>query len=65
MTIKERDNRDLHGGDGNTGSHDVGRRWYRRGPEDRRRTDRLGSGFSWWSWLILILVALLPFPWWC
>ena len=30
----------------------------------RRRTDFPGLGSSWWSWLILILVAIFPFPWW-
>ena len=64
MTIKEHHIPDPHGVDENQGSHDVGRRWYHRRPEPRRGTDLSAPGSSWWSWLILILVALFPFPWW-
>jgi hypothetical protein len=46
--------------------NDRGRRWYHLRPEPRRRTDLMGFNSTWWmvvAWLILIL-AILPFPWW-
>jgi hypothetical protein len=46
---------------------DGGRRWYHLRPEPRRRTDLMGFNSTWWMavvWLIVIVLAVSPFPWW-
>jgi hypothetical protein len=43
------------------------RRWYHIRPEPRRRTDLMGFNSVWWMlvvWLVVIVVAVFPFPWW-
>jgi hypothetical protein len=42
-------------------------RWYHLRPEPRRRIDVMGFNSTWWMalvWLVVILVAVFPFPWW-
>jgi hypothetical protein len=49
------------------GSDDPGRRWYHLRPTPRRRTDLVGFNSTWWmalAWLIVIVVAISPIPWW-
>jgi hypothetical protein len=44
-----------------------GRRWYHLRPEPRRRTDLMGFNSTWWmavAWLIVIVLAVSPYPWW-
>jgi hypothetical protein len=44
-----------------------GRRWHHLRPERRRRTDLMGFNSTWWMavvWLVVILLAVYPFPWW-
>jgi hypothetical protein len=44
-----------------------GRRWYHLRPKPCRRTDLWGFNSTWWmalGWVIVILVAFSPFPWW-
>ena len=46
---------------------DGGRRLYRLRPKPRRRADRMGFNSKLWMvvvWLIVIVVAVFPFPWW-
>ena len=46
---------------------DGGRRWHHFRPEPRRRTDLMGFNSTWWMtlvWLIVIVIAVFPFPWW-
>jgi hypothetical protein len=48
-------------------ARERGRRWYRLRPEPRRRTDFMGLNSTWWmalGWLVLLIVAAFPFPWW-
>jgi hypothetical protein len=43
------------------------RHWHHFRPEPRRRTDLMGFNSTWWMvlvWLIVIVVAVFPFPWW-
>ena len=43
------------------------RRWYHLRPEPRQRTDFMGFNSTWWmavAWLIIIVLALSPWPWW-
>jgi hypothetical protein len=43
------------------------RHWYHIRPEPRRRTDLMGFNSVWWMlvvWLVVIVVAVFPFPWW-
>jgi hypothetical protein len=44
---------------------DRGRRWHDVGPQPRRRDFMLNSRF-WMAlgWLLVILLAVFPFPWW-
>jgi hypothetical protein len=56
-----------HGADEVEAVDGGGRRWYHLRPEPRRRTDLMGFNSTWWmalGWLIVILLALFPFPWW-
>ena len=44
-----------------------GRRWYHLRPEPRRRSDLMGFNSTWWMavvWLIVIVLAVAPYPWW-
>jgi hypothetical protein len=44
-----------------------GRRWYHLRPEPRHRADLMGFNSTLWMvvvWLIVIVVAVFPFPWW-
>jgi hypothetical protein len=54
--------------EGKTDASDGGgRRWYHLRPEPRRRTDLMGFHSTWWMavvWLVVILLAVYPFPWW-
>jgi hypothetical protein len=45
---------------------DRARRWYHFRPVPRRRTDLMGFNTTWWVllWLILIVLAVSPVPWW-
>jgi hypothetical protein len=46
---------------------DRDRRWHQMRPKPRRRTDLMGVNSAWWMalvWLIVIVVAVFPFPWW-
>jgi hypothetical protein len=46
---------------------DSERRWYHLRPKPRRRTDLMGFNSMWWmalAWLIVIVVAISPVPWW-
>ena len=47
---------------------DAGRgRWHDFRPQPRRRRDLMGFNSTLWMglvWVILLLVALFPFPWW-
>jgi hypothetical protein len=46
---------------------DRGRRWHQVRPQPRRRTDLMGFNSTWWMavlWLIVIVLAAFPFPWW-
>ena len=55
------------GEDDDGGTDRRGRRWYHPRPEPRRRTDLMGFNSTWWmalGWLILILLVVLPFPFW-
>jgi hypothetical protein len=43
------------------------RRWYHLRPKPRRRTDVWGFNSTWWmalGWLLLIVLAISPWPWW-
>jgi len=54
--------------DHDTGPTDERRqRWYHMRPEPRRRMDFWGFNSTWWMtlvWLVVIVVAVAPFPWW-
>jgi hypothetical protein len=46
---------------------DRGRRWFHLRPEPRRRADLMGFNSTLWMvvvWLIVIVLAVFPFPWW-
>jgi hypothetical protein len=46
---------------------DRGRRWYHLRPKPRRRADLMGFNSTLWMvvvWLLVIVVAVSPFPWW-
>jgi hypothetical protein len=64
--IEEHDIAGPHGEDEIEASDDRGRRWYRLRPLPRRRADLMGFNRTWWVllWLILIVLAVYPFPWW-
>jgi hypothetical protein len=56
-----------HREDGVEAADDRGRRWYHLRPKPCRRTDLWGFNSTWWmalGWVIVILVAFSPFPWW-
>jgi hypothetical protein len=61
---------DLAGADGEDeidATEGRGRRWYHLRPKPCRRTDLWGFNSTWWmalGWVIVILVAFSPFPWW-
>jgi hypothetical protein len=58
---------DPHGQDEIEAGEDRGRRWYHPRPQPRRRTDLVGINSTWWMallWLIVIVVAVYPGPWW-
>ena len=46
--------------------HDRGRRWYHPRPQPRRRRDLMGFNSTWWIllWVVVIALALWPFPVW-
>ncbi len=53
--------------DGGKTTNDNGRRWYHLRPKPRQRTDLMGFNSTWWmvvAWLIVIVVALYPYPGW-
>jgi hypothetical protein len=44
-----------------------GRRWYHLRPKPRRRGDLMGFNSMLWMvvvWLLVVVVAVFPFPWW-
>ena len=46
---------------------DRRRRSYDLRPEPRRRSDVMGFNSTWWMalvWLVVIVVAVYPLPWW-
>lgn len=53
------------GEDGVGTTDDRGRRWYHPRPVHRRRADLMGFNTFWWVllWLIVIVLAVSPFPW--
>jgi hypothetical protein len=56
-----------HGEDRAGSTDERRRRWYHLRPEPRRRTDVMGFNSAWWMavvWVVVILVAVYPFPWW-
>ena len=43
------------------------RRWYHIRPDPRRGADVMGFNSTLWmmlGWLVVIVVAVLPYPWW-
>jgi hypothetical protein len=56
-----------HDGDEIDAADGRGRRWYQLRPEPRRGSDLMGFNSTWWMalvWLIVIVLAVSPFPWW-
>ena len=55
-----------HGEDETEATDDGGRRWYDLRPVPRRRADLMGFNTFWWVllWLIVIVLAVYPGPWW-
>ena len=56
-----------HGEDEIEATDDRGRRWYHLRPKPRRRADLMGFNSMLWMvvvWLIVIVLAVSPFPWW-
>jgi hypothetical protein len=56
-----------HGEDEIEATDDRRRRWYHLRPVPRRRGDLMGFNSTLWMvvvWLIVIVVAVFPFPWW-
>jgi hypothetical protein len=49
-----------------TPADSPGRHWLHPRPQPRRRRDLMGFNAIWWAllYLILIAVAIFPFPWW-
>lgn len=43
---------------------DRGRRWYHLRPEPRGRADVMGFGYTWWVFLIILIIAFVPWGWW-
>ena len=45
---------------------DRGRRWYHPRPQPRRRRDLMGFNSTWWIllWVVVIALAVWPFPVW-
>lgn len=43
-----------------------GRPWYHPRPRPRRRSDVMGLSGIWWAliWLVVIVLAFFPLPWW-
>jgi hypothetical protein len=65
--VEEHDIADAHGEDEIEAIDDRGRRWHQVRPQPRRRTDLLGFNSTLWMavvWVIVIVVAFFPFPWW-
>jgi hypothetical protein len=65
--IEERDAAGRDRDDEVEATGDRGRRWYHPRPRPCRRTDLWGFNSTWWmalGWVIVILVAFSPFPWW-
>ena len=69
-TARTSEDHDLAGPEGEVeidATDDRGRRWYHPRPKPRRRTDLWGFNSAWWmalGWLIVILGAISPWPWW-
>lgn len=42
------------------------RPWYHPRPQPRRRSDVMGLSGIWWAliWLVVIVLAFFPLPWW-
>jgi hypothetical protein len=56
-----------HGEDEPEATDDRRRRWSHLRPKPRRRADLMGFNSKLWMvvvWLIVIVVAVFPFPWW-
>ena len=65
--IEEHDLADSHDQGEIEATDDRGRRWYRLRPKPRRRIDLWGFNSKWWmalGWAILIVLAVVPVPWW-
>ena len=65
--VEEQHQAGPHGEDEIEANDDRGRRWHQVRPQPRRRTDLMGFNSTWWMalvWLVVIVVAVYPFPWW-
>jgi hypothetical protein len=54
-------------GEDDEATDDRGRRWYHLRPKPRRRGDLMGFNSMLWMvvvWLLVVVVAVFPFPWW-
>jgi hypothetical protein len=61
--LQERHFVDADGQDDIEATDDRGRHWYHLRPEPRGRADVMGFGFTWWLFLIILIIAFLPWGW--
>lgn len=62
--LKERHFVGADGQDDIEATDDRGRRWYHLRPEPRGRADVMGFGYTWWVFLIVLIIVFLPWGWW-